>query len=478
MQVLEPATEQVLAELPRAGVEDADEAIARAKAAFPAWRDVAPGDRAKLLRRLARVIEGEVEELAQLEAATSASRSRRARRGRERRRVFDYYAGAPEQDLRPDDPGLEAGLDLTLREPIGVVGLIVPWNFPLLMASWKVAPALAAGNTAILKPAELLPADRDPARRAGARGGHPGGRPQRRDRARRRRRRGDRRAPGRRQGRLHRRDDDRPGDHAARRPQVKKNVSLELGGKSPTSSSPTPTSRSLPPRRRTRLRQLRPGLLRAEPDPRRAIRPRAGRRALDGERHGAQGRRPARRRDRGRDARQRQAAREGRRLHRRRGACRRRRRGARRAGLLVSGRRSSTASRTTCASPARRSSARSSRSSRSTPRRRRSGSPTHAVRAVRLDLEPRHRQGAAERAGAPGRRHQRQLEQLGPHRGAVRRLQDVGDRARARDVRARPLHGDARTSSSRRADPASAAWGSKQCQSCHARLACTTLVRR
>jgi acyl-CoA reductase-like NAD-dependent aldehyde dehydrogenase len=157
MQVFEPATEEVLAELPRAGVEEADEAVARAKAAFPAWRDVTPGDRAKLLRRLARVLEGQVEELAQLEARNVGKPISDAR-GEVGSvvDVFDYYAGAPERLLGSQIP-VAGGVDVTFREPLGVVGLITPWNFPLPIASWKVAPALAAGNTIVLKPAELTP---------------------------------------------------------------------------------------------------------------------------------------------------------------------------------------------------------------------------------------------------------------------------------------------------------------------------------
>jgi acyl-CoA reductase-like NAD-dependent aldehyde dehydrogenase len=157
MQVFEPATEQVLAELPRAGVEEADEAVARAKAAFPAWRDVAPGERAKLLRRLARVLEDNVEELAQIEARNVGKPISDARGevgsvvG-----VFDYYAGAPERLLGSTIP-VAGGVDVTFREPLGVVGLITPWNFPLPIACWKVGPALAAGNTIVLKPAELTP---------------------------------------------------------------------------------------------------------------------------------------------------------------------------------------------------------------------------------------------------------------------------------------------------------------------------------
>src|SRR5215211_1980715 len=157
MQVFEPATEQVLAELPRAGVEEADEAVARAKAAFPTWRDVFPGDRARLLRRLARVVEGKVEKLAQLEARNVGKpiTDARAEVGSVVD-VFDYYAGAPERLLGSQIP-VAGGVDVTFREPLGVVGLITPWNFPLPIASWKVGPALAAGNTVVLKPAELTP---------------------------------------------------------------------------------------------------------------------------------------------------------------------------------------------------------------------------------------------------------------------------------------------------------------------------------
>ncbi|MEO8290688.1 MAG: aldehyde dehydrogenase family protein [Gaiellaceae bacterium] len=157
MQVFEPATEQVLAELPRAGADEADDAVARAKAAFPAWRAVSPGDRAKLLRRLARAVEGSFEELAQLEARNVGKPISDAR-GEVASvvDVFDYYAGAPERLLGDTIP-VAGGVDMTFREPLGVVGLITPWNFPLPIASWKVAPALAAGNTIVLKPAELTP---------------------------------------------------------------------------------------------------------------------------------------------------------------------------------------------------------------------------------------------------------------------------------------------------------------------------------
>jgi len=157
IEVIEPATEQVMAEVPRAGVEETDAAVARAKAAFPAWRVVAPADRAQLLRDLADAIEARREELAQLEARNAGKPIGDAR-GEMGMVVetFRYYAGAPERLLGQTIP-VAGGVDMTFREPLGVVGLIVPWNFPLTIASWKVAPALAAGNCVVLKPAELTP---------------------------------------------------------------------------------------------------------------------------------------------------------------------------------------------------------------------------------------------------------------------------------------------------------------------------------
>jgi betaine-aldehyde dehydrogenase len=157
LQVIEPATEQVLAEIPSAGVEDADAAIARAKAAFPGWRDVAPGDRARLLRRFASLVEERVEELATLEARNVGKPIADAR-GEVGMvaDVFNYYAGAPERLLGDTIP-VAGGIDMTFREPLGVVGLITPWNFPIAIASWKLGPSLAAGNTVVLKPAELTP---------------------------------------------------------------------------------------------------------------------------------------------------------------------------------------------------------------------------------------------------------------------------------------------------------------------------------
>jgi acyl-CoA reductase-like NAD-dependent aldehyde dehydrogenase len=155
--VIEPATEKVLAELHEASVEDADRAVARAKAAFPAWKAVAPKDRAILMRRIATAIDSHREELARLEARNVGKPIGDAR-GEVGMvaDVFNYYAGAPERLFGKTIP-VAGGVDMTFREPLGVVALIVPWNFPLTIASWKVAPALAAGNTIVLKPAGLTP---------------------------------------------------------------------------------------------------------------------------------------------------------------------------------------------------------------------------------------------------------------------------------------------------------------------------------
>jgi acyl-CoA reductase-like NAD-dependent aldehyde dehydrogenase len=157
IQVVEPATEQVMAELPRAGAEETDAAVARAKAAFDGWRAVASGERAELIHRLAEALDDRREELATLEARNVGKPIADARA--EIGMVIDtfrYYAGAPERLLGQTIP-VAGGVDMTFREPLGVVGLITPWNFPLAIASWKVAPALAAGNTLVLKPAELTP---------------------------------------------------------------------------------------------------------------------------------------------------------------------------------------------------------------------------------------------------------------------------------------------------------------------------------
>lgn len=157
LTVIEPATAAVLAEVPRADAAEADAAVAKAKAAFPAWRAVAPSDRSRLLYALAAKVQDHREELAVLEARNAGKPIGDAR-GEIGMVVdtFTYYAAMPERLLGDTIP-VAGGLGFTVREPLGVVALITPWNFPLCIAAWKMAPALAAGNTVVLKPAELTP---------------------------------------------------------------------------------------------------------------------------------------------------------------------------------------------------------------------------------------------------------------------------------------------------------------------------------
>jgi betaine-aldehyde dehydrogenase len=157
LAVLNPATEEVLVEQPLAGADDVDAAVDRAERALPAWRAVAPTDRARLLRRLATAVEEHGEELAQLETANVGKPigSSRGEVGAVAD-VLHYYAGAVDKHLGDTIP-VAGGVAMTFHEPLGVVGLITPWNFPLLIASWKLGPALACGNTVVLKPSELTP---------------------------------------------------------------------------------------------------------------------------------------------------------------------------------------------------------------------------------------------------------------------------------------------------------------------------------
>jgi len=157
LTVLNPATEEPIAELQQAGVEETDAAVARARAALPAWRAVAPNDRARLLRRLATLVEEHGEELAQIESQ-NVGKPIAGARGEVGMvaQVFHFYAGAVDKHHGETIP-VAGGVAATFREPLGVVGLITPWNFPLNIASWKIGPALACGNTVVLKPAELTP---------------------------------------------------------------------------------------------------------------------------------------------------------------------------------------------------------------------------------------------------------------------------------------------------------------------------------
>jgi acyl-CoA reductase-like NAD-dependent aldehyde dehydrogenase len=157
LTVINPATEEAIAELEPAGVDEVDELVGRARAAFPAWRAVGIADRARLLRRLASVVEDHAEQLAGIESENVGKPIAGARAEVAMvANVFHFYAGAVDKHHGETIP-VDGGVDMTFREPLGVCGLIVPWNFPLNIASWKLGPALACGNTVVLKPAELTP---------------------------------------------------------------------------------------------------------------------------------------------------------------------------------------------------------------------------------------------------------------------------------------------------------------------------------
>ena len=155
--VLNPATEEPVASVPPTSAEAADEAVARAVAAMPGWRAVAPGDRARLLRRFAAAVDADLENLARLEVRGAGHTIGNARwEAGNVRDVLNYYSAAPERLFGRQIP-VPGGLDVTFKEPVGVVGLIVPWNFPMPILGWGLGPALAAGNPVIAKPAELTP---------------------------------------------------------------------------------------------------------------------------------------------------------------------------------------------------------------------------------------------------------------------------------------------------------------------------------
>ncbi|UGQ09818.1 aldehyde dehydrogenase family protein [Yinghuangia sp. ASG 101] len=156
-EVVNPATEQPVARVPLAGAAEVDAAVRVAASAYPAWRAVAPGDRARLLRRVADAVDAHADELAALEVAEAGHPVGNARwEVGNLRDVLHYFAGAPERLTGRQIP-VAGGVDITFHEPLGVVGLIVPWNFPLPILGWGLAPALAAGNTVVAKPAEQTP---------------------------------------------------------------------------------------------------------------------------------------------------------------------------------------------------------------------------------------------------------------------------------------------------------------------------------
>src|SRR4030081_1558113 len=155
--VINPATEEVVRAVALTSADETDAAIVRAQAAFPAWRAVAPGDRARLLRRFADLVDADIENLARLEGTNSGHTTGNARwEAGNVRDVLNYYAAAPERLIGKQIP-VPGGVNITFAEPLGVVGVIVPWNFPMPIAGWGFGPALAAGNTVVLKPAEVTP---------------------------------------------------------------------------------------------------------------------------------------------------------------------------------------------------------------------------------------------------------------------------------------------------------------------------------
>ena len=155
--IISPVTEKPVQELHLADVAETDATIARAQKAFESWRLVTPGDRAKLLRKFAAIVDAHNEELAQLEVLNSGHTIGNARwEAGNVRDVLNYYSAAPERLFGRQIP-VPNGIDITFKEPLGVIGIIVPWNFPMPIAGWGFGPALAAGNTVVLKPAELTP---------------------------------------------------------------------------------------------------------------------------------------------------------------------------------------------------------------------------------------------------------------------------------------------------------------------------------
>ena len=438
-----------MAELPRAGVEETDAAVARAKEAFPAWRAVAPADRAALLHGLADALAEHREELAaDSRRATSASRSSTpAARSRWSPKPSATTPAAPERLLGQTIP-VAGGVDMTFREPLGVVGLIVPWNFPLTIASWKVAPALAAGNTIVLKPAELTPLSAIELERIALEAGLP-------------------------EGVLN--VVAGPGSVCGQRlvehPDVAKiaftgstevgrgiaagaaatikRVTLELGGKS---ANVVFADADLGGGRGRGadggLRQRRPGLLRALADPRRAPGARRVHGGAAGRGRGDPGRRPARTR-RPRWGRWSPPA-SARRSPPSSPTTPRSRSAARRPTARATGsrRRSWRRSTTTTARRARRSSARSPAVIPFEGEEEAVRLANDTIYGLSGSVWTRGRgAGAARRAGDRDRRDLDQLQHLGPGLDPVRRLQAVGGRPRARPRRARPTTPRSRTSS-------------------------------
>ncbi|MFF9686711.1 aldehyde dehydrogenase family protein [Streptomyces sp. NPDC014623] len=156
-RVLNPATEELVATVPATTAAEVAAAVTRAAAAQRTWAALAPADRARLLRRFAVLVDGHAERLARLEVTEAGHTLGNARwEAANVRDLLDYAAGGVERLTGRQIP-VPGGIDLTFLEPLGVVGVIAPWNFPMPVAAWGTAPALAAGNAVLLKPAETTP---------------------------------------------------------------------------------------------------------------------------------------------------------------------------------------------------------------------------------------------------------------------------------------------------------------------------------
>jgi Aldehyde dehydrogenase family len=244
--VRNPHDGSLLAEVAEAGAADVDVAVSAARAAFPGWSATPAAERGRLLLRLADAIEANADELARLETLDTGHPIRDSSTLDVpcTAATFRYFGGMADKYEGSVVPVERGFLNYVLRQPVGVVGQIVPWNFPLMFTSWKMGPALAAGNTVVLKPAELTPLTTlHPATgRAGRLQRLPTGRGQHRARARSGRRRAAGRPPGRAEGLLHRLDRGRPADRAGvrRQPQA-------------------PAARAGRQGRQHRLRRRRPG---------------------------------------------------------------------------------------------------------------------------------------------------------------------------------------------------------------------------
>ena len=220
-QTLDPATAKPIADVAHAGPEDVERAVQAARRALEEgpWSKAPAAERARLMTRLADLLEANADELAELESLDNGKPVKLAKIVDVSQTVawLRHFAGWPERIRGDVIPVRKPGMHCyTRKEPVGVCGQIIPWNFPMLMASWKLSPALAAGCTVVLKPAEQTPLTALRIGELALEAGIPPGRDQRRDR-RGRHRRGDRRAPGRRQDRVHRLDRGRDG-RSARRP--------------------------------------------------------------------------------------------------------------------------------------------------------------------------------------------------------------------------------------------------------------------